>query len=118
MADLASSDVSYSEVSRTRISDSGLRHRQFKIEFGDGALTYPAGGVPLDSAQLGGSNELVSFALEDSASADGFLYKYDSVNKTIRIYQGDNDNVADAPLIELGNVAVAATDLYARVDAY
>jgi hypothetical protein len=45
------------------------------------------------------------------------VYKYDLTNTKVRIYQGDNDNAADAPLIELvgGAATPAAASLIASV---
>lgn len=116
MADIAASDVTYTQQSK-EIGESGYRELVFKIEFGDGALTYPTGGVPLDKAKLGASNEIRSLVLFDEEDAQGFEYKYDFENNKIRIYQGDNNNAADGPSVELagGSATPAATDLYARV---
>lgn len=119
MADIASTDVTYTLVDQ-RIQDSGLRHRQFKIEFGDGVLTYPAGGVPLDNDKLGVPNDNVSLILYDSEDGDGFLYKYDRDDNKIRIYQGDNNNASDSALIELtsGVATPSAADLFAEVKGW
>lgn len=106
MADIAAGDVVHT-VSKKVLRDSGQREVSASVAFGDGVLTYPAGGVPLTKAQLGLPTVLESVLLVDPASANGFVYKYDQANEKIRIYQGDNDNVADAPLIEL--VGGAAT---------
>lgn len=119
MADIASTDVTYVQKSSSVGSDMVV-HRVFSIAFGDGVLTYPAGGVPLLGGQLGCPNDVQSFKFVDSANANGFVYKYDFVNKKIRIYQGDNDAVADGPLVELaGGVATpAAATLYAEVSGF
>lgn len=119
MADIASTDVTYTLIDQ-RIQDSGLRHRQIKIEFGDGALTYPAGGVPLLNGSLGVPNNNVSTILYDTEDGDGFVYKYDRDNNKVRIYQGDNNNAADAPLIELvsGVATPTAADLFAEVKGW
>ena len=106
MADIASSDVVYT-ISKKSLRDSGQREVSASVAFGNGVLTYPAGGVPLLKASLGLPNVLEQLLLVDPASADGFIYKLDLANEKIRIYQGDNDNVADAALIEL--VGGAAT---------
>lgn len=107
MAAIAASDVTYSLV-RKDIGESGRRQINASISFGDGALTYPAGGVPLTKAKLGLPNTVDSLVLNDPASANGFVYKYDAANEKLRIYQGDNDNAADAPLIELTGAATPA----------
>jgi len=117
MPDIASTDVAYVELSRPVIDGPARTMRHLSIAFGDGALTYPAGGVPLDNGQLGMGTQLDSLLIEDADNSDGFLYKYDRANNKIRIYQGDNDNAADAPLIELvsGVATPAATTLTVEV---
>lgn len=116
MADIAASDVTYVLVSQ-EIGESGYKKKVMTVAFGDGVLTYPAGGVPLVGAQLGCPNQIRSLSLFSPASANGFVYKYDQANNKIRIYQGDNDAVADGPLVELvaATAAPAAATLYCEV---
>jgi hypothetical protein len=119
MPDIAASDVSYSEQE----SDFGANakiERVVSLSFGDGALTYPAGGVPLTLAGLGMTTKLDSLNIIDEANGNGFAYKYDKANNKLRIYQGDNDNVADAPNIELvgGAATPAAATLVVQVKGY
>jgi hypothetical protein len=101
---------------RERRIQSGLKKRRhaLTLAFGDGALTYPAGGVPMPGfAALGFQRFLDTIDITDAASANGFLYKYDEVNNKLRIYQGDNANAGAAPAVELGAVAIAATTIRA-----
>ena len=106
MADIAAGDVVYT-LNKKRKEDSSLKVFDMTVAFGDGALTYPSGGIPLTAAKMGCPNSIVSLSMVSPASSNGFVYKYDLANNKIRIYQGDNDNAADAPLIEL--VAATAT---------
>jgi hypothetical protein len=115
MPAIADTDVTYTENRRADSDASAKVSRGYDIDFGDGALTYPAGGVPLDSGKLGVGYLMTSLVIEDADNSNGFLYKYDKSNNKIRIYQGDNDNVADAALIELGAVAIAAVTLKVEV---
>lgn len=117
MADIAATDVVYTINQATNKVISGRREAIFSIVFGNGALTYPTGGVPLTAAKLGCPNNIEEFLFMDAANANGFLYKYDATNNKIRIYQGDNDNAADAPGIELigGSATPAAATLKAKV---
>lgn len=102
------------------------RRRVFKrmtssvtLTFGDGSLTYPAGGVPMpDFHSFGYSRFMSGMSLTDPGSANGFLYKYDKTNNKLRIYQGDNTNAAAAPNVELGGVAVAATTIKADATGF
>lgn len=114
MTALASTDLTLTVTDR-KIFAKQRRHK-VTIAFGDGALTYPAGGVPLPSFKsFGFARTLQTINLQDAGSADGFLYKFDEANQKIRIYQGDNTNASAAPAVELGSVAVAAKTL--KVDA-
>lgn len=118
MAAIAASDVSYSIVKEKSISLERVS-RTIAISFGDGALTYPSGGVPLTKGKMGCPVEVENFQFIDEASANGLVYKYDKVNNKIRIYQGDNDAVADGPLVELGTGATPAlATIYAEVSGY
>jgi hypothetical protein len=113
VADIASTDVVYSITSKQRKEESGNKVTSQTITFGNGTLTYPAGGIPLDKNKMGCPNTVVTVNLSSPASSNGFIYKYDLVNNKIRIFQGDNTNVAAAPLIEL--VASTATPAAATI---
>ena len=106
MADIASANVTYALV-KQRKEDSSNKVISLTATFGDGALTYPSGGIPLDKNKMGCPNTILSVMLNNPSSGDGYLYKYDLANNKIRIYQGDNNNASDAPLIEL--IAATAT---------
>lgn len=86
MADLAASDVTYTEQGVGR-SDSQMRRvGVFKLAFGDGSKTYPANGVPLTKAKLGCPTDLEEFIIMDANDANGHVYKYDRENGKLRIY--------------------------------
>jgi hypothetical protein len=72
-----------------------------RISFaGDGA--YSAGGTPgfqaLVRAALGKGN--VTLLAVTAEASGGYMVQYDTTNDKLKIYQGDNDNSADAPAIE------------------
>lgn len=119
MADIASSDVTYTHLNKS-IGESGLAERNLTVAFGNGALTYPAGGVPLLAASLGCPNAIKSLLISDDASANGLVYKYDAANNKIRIYEVDGADAGDGPLVELdsGSDAPAAATLYVNVKGY
>jgi hypothetical protein len=84
------------------------------VSFGDGADTYPALGIPMPPVYVFGVNfKIDRVAIEQPAN--GYVYHFDRANHKIRIFQGNNDGLADGPLVELGAVAVAATTLYLDV---
>jgi hypothetical protein len=86
MADIASTDVTYTLVKKIK-GDDGYTKNIMTIAFGDGALTYPSGGVPLDANKLGVPYQIVKLDLFGAASANGLVYKYDAANNKIRIYR-------------------------------
>lgn len=101
MAAISSSDVSYSvNLAQGVISDKDKRY-DVNISFGDGALTYPSGGIPLDKGKMGLPNDVQDLLMSDAMASDGYVYKFDKSNLKIRIYQGDHNNASDSPLIEL-----------------
>lgn len=120
MADIVAADVTYAVVNQHQQKTvQGRRQGKFSVAFGDGALTYPTGGVPVTKAKFGCPNVIESFIFEGTG-ANGFIYKYDQANEKIRIYQGDNNNAADSELIELagGSATPAAATLYAIVSGW
>lgn len=90
MADLVAADVTIT-VQKQRIlagSPGGIRMNLVKIVFGDGALTYPAAGVPLPAfSKFGFMRELESLMLTDKNDAVGLDWKYDHDNKKLRAWQ-------------------------------
>lgn len=121
MADIAAADVTYTNPSTAaQTVVQGRRVGVFTIAFGDGTLTYPAGGVPMTKAKLGCPNVIEEFSLQDPASANGFVYKYDYANEKIRIYQGDYSEAGDGPLVELagGSATPAAASLKVKVSGW
>src|SRR5208337_2291261 len=86
------------------------------IAFGDGSLEYPALGIPLpDMGLLGEFVKEIKRIIITPPPGDGYIYKYDKVNKTIRIYEAGTAgsltvgaNTAGTPT---GNVAAPALSL-------
>lgn len=108
MTALASTDVTVTVVEELRGGPKKKRNR-VTIAFGNGTLTYPSGGVPMPAiGKFGMVTVLNGLTFLDDANANGFHYKFDATNRKIRVYQGDNDNAADAPLIELTTAATPA----------
>lgn len=86
MADLAATSFTVTPVrkaelgraSKTLISD---------LVFGDGALTYPAAGIPMPTlATLGFKRNIDGISFPNASHGDGFVYKYDPTNHKLRIY--------------------------------
>lgn len=118
MADITSSDVTITISATERFVLGKLRMVIAKIEFGDGTLTYPTGGIPLPTtmSSYGFNKAIVAWQWIDDANANGYVYKYDKDNNKIRIYYGDYSEASDGPLVEVsGSHAPDATDLYAMI---
>ncbi|TXH16910.1 MAG: hypothetical protein E6R03_04730 [Hyphomicrobiaceae bacterium] len=121
MAAIASSDVTY-VVERKAFGDLGYESK-VTVSFGDGALTYPAGGVPLTAAGLGCPNGAVEFIeVVDPASASGFIGKIDFANLKLRLYEvadTESGSAYDAALAERDTGdAPAAISFVLRVVGY
>lgn len=85
MADLASTDVTYSITKRSKLED-GRSLVYATLTFGDGALTYPSGGIPLTKAKLGCPVTIDELVLVDGANY-GYVWDYDAANLKLRIQQ-------------------------------
>lgn len=101
MAAIAASDVAYTVLNK-RKDDMSRKRFNFKLVFGDGALTYPAGGIPLSLGKLACPNTIESLVIYDTG-ASGYHYEYDQANKKLRIFEMS----AHAHDLSLKNAAVA-----------
>ena len=86
MANITSSDVAISLDARDRHILGKLRMSQGSLAFGDGALTYPYGGVPMPAIGGFGMNKEVSMFDIVDASGDGLIYRYDQANRKIKVF--------------------------------
>lgn len=118
MADIAAGDVTYTLGQAHNVKSRGYQRRAV-IAFGDGALTYPSGGVPLTKAKLGCPNNLDNLLINDDPAL-GLVYKFDRANAKIRIYEVDTTGDTDKALVELdaGSDAPAATSLNCEAIGY
>ena len=121
MADIAAGDVTYTVQESTQGVDGASNWTAvYKVEFGDGTLTYPSGGVPLTKAKLGCPAHVKAISLLDANDASGLVVKLDYAGLKVRLYEGDFAGTADAALVELdsGSDAPAAQVLYVEVKGY
>lgn len=85
MADLVAGDVTVTVEEENIIGKK--RWHFVKIAFGDGALTYPASGVPMPAAAKFGMRTLLDrLIILDSDDAMGVLWKWDKENNKLRGY--------------------------------
>jgi len=86
MTALASTDVTITLNSRDRHVLGGIRMSQGSVAFGDGALTYPNGGVPMPAVgNFGMNREVTNLGILDS-SGDGQAYRYDQANRKVKMF--------------------------------
>ncbi len=89
MTDLAASNVTLTTNDRDKdFGHRGLGKNMsvFSISFGDGALTYPSGGIPLPAIGNFGMRRQIDFMSIEPDPDDGFVYKFDQTNHKLRIY--------------------------------
>lgn len=75
MANIAAGDVTYTLLNQRRMSDSRSLNR-VKLQFGDGALTYPANGIPLTKGKMGCPTVIESMVIVDQGTS-GYVFQYD-----------------------------------------
>ena len=94
--DLTAADVNVNLDPRDMdYSAQALTKSYPSITFGDGALKYPALGIPLPDKGQFGMKALVK-RLNITQPPDGYEYRYDKVNGTIRIFQSAGHTPAGA----------------------
>ena len=122
MADFASTDVTVTVNQQKKVNGSPTRrNNQCTIAFGDGALTYATGGVPMPAGgSFGMPNKIVdSMIVQETAGGAGYVAEYDATNNKMYLWMGDYNNAADGPLIQVANgTAIAAMSLECTVIGY
>ena len=85
MVALVAADVTLTKQVNSHFISHKVRTISWKIAFGDGALTYPAGGVPLPTrVSFGMIRYLSELIITDDDSAQGIVWKYDRTNHKLR----------------------------------
>lgn len=90
-----------SEVSLPQVW-GGVQVRIYEVAFDS---SYPTGGESLTPAMFGLNT--IDFLLAEPAG--GYTFEFDHANSKLIARQGDNDNLGDAPSVEVANT----TDLSA-----
>lgn len=82
--------IAVANVTATMVGKSEIgkvsKSRVMDLAFGDGALTYPTGGIPLSTSLLGMKRDVDAVQICDASAADGFVYKWDKTNNKILIF--------------------------------
>ena len=98
MTDLAASDITVSIPVRDRdIVPAGPKLLSVaKITFGDAALTYPTGGIPLPAIGKFGCRKEIRAVFFCGTSTTGYTYQFDKTNHKLRAWTADGDGAAEA----------------------
>lgn len=109
MANFAITDVTYSIISRSRDA-RGKRVNIVKLTFGDGALTYATGGIPLDKGKMGVPNVIEALIPFDSLAASlGYGFQYEKATEKLVILQAPAQSHNHDILLKNAAVADGAT---------
>lgn len=84
MAALGATDVSFSIVKNKKLED-GRRIIQATLTFGDGAKTYPTGGIPISIGKLACPVVIDSFSFDDDGKSI-YDFSYDKANSKLVLF--------------------------------
>jgi len=85
MADIAASDVTYTVLNTRTLGDS-RKFNRVRLAFGDGALTYPANGIPLTKGKMGCPVVIESLIVVDKGTS-GYNFMYDQSAEKLVMWQ-------------------------------
>jgi hypothetical protein len=85
MADIAAGDVTYAVLKQRKLSDSRT-FNLVRLSFGDGSLTYPAGGIPITKGKLGCPATVESMCIVDQGIS-GYRFQYDQSAEKLVVLQ-------------------------------
>ncbi len=114
MANIAATDITLTLLTQRR-SEDGRRVNVFTMAFGDGVLTYPAGGVPITKAKLGCPNIIEQLTVFDKGTS-GYEWTYDRTNEKLVAMQAPAQTHAHDVLVK-GGQAAASTAAFWRAAA-
>lgn len=85
MTNIVAGDVTYTMKTQRTMHDSRKINR-VQLVFGDSALTYPAGGIPITIGKLGCPTVVESLIVVDQGTS-GYKFQYDSTNAKLVVMQ-------------------------------
>lgn len=107
MANFAASDVTYTLLNQRKLSDSRNLNR-VRLAFGDGALTYAAGGIPLTKGKLGCPTVIESLVIVDQGTS-GYHFQYDQSEEKLVVLNTASSTHAHDLFIRDNTIADGAT---------
>lgn len=109
MADIGSSNVTYS-LTRSLKTEDGRRVNHMTLTFGNGALTYPALGIPLTLGGLGMPTTVEKLVVIDDG-ATGYNVTVDLANLKLRLFQQSARTHAHDLLVKGGQAGSTTNDI-------
>jgi hypothetical protein len=106
VAGIGTADVTYT-VKNLRTLANSRKHNRIQLAFGDGALTYSAGGIPLVIGKLGCPTVVESLTVVEQ-STSGYKFQYDSTNNKLIVMQPAGVSHSHAVIIA-SNAGTAGT---------
>jgi hypothetical protein len=113
MAAIGTSNVTYTLIRKSK-EESGRKNFRVALAFGNGTLTYPAGGVPLIAGSLG-MNVDVNDLYVGNDHGSGYVFSFNKAGLALRMYE---QNATTGALVEATGVAIAAQTLDVEVWGY
>lgn len=107
MADIAAGDVTYT-VKNLRNLGNSKKHNRIQLVFGDGALTVPAGGIPLTKGKLGCPNTIESLIVVAQGTS-GYQFQYVPSTEKLVVMQAPAQTHTHDLLLKDAAVADGAT---------
>lgn len=86
MSALVAGSVAYALQGKLGKDENGNRVGTIKLTFGDSALTYPTGGVPLSSLSSNGWPNVISAVSVIDAGSSGYVPRYDYANNKLMLF--------------------------------
>lgn len=88
MTDLASTDITITlDPIRDRHVLGKIKMGVGTVAFGDGALTYPYGGIQMPAVGVFGMNKVIdAMNVMNGLSGGGYEYRYDKTNRKVKVF--------------------------------
>lgn len=107
MANLVAGSIAYTMKNQRRLGNSKVQNK-VQLVFGDGALVYVAGGIPLTPASMGCPNVIESCAVV-SKGINGYMMQYNPASGKLVLLR-NAASPASVPLVEAtGDTPAAVT---------
>lgn len=115
MADLTAANVTV--VLNKVTIQKGQKENQVTISFGDGALTYPANGVPMPGFGAFGMVRNLERLIFDGDPGLGNMYGYDVPNNKVRIWFPTQETAVNASRVGTEYVGASTVVLATTIRA-